>query len=166
MTLTQTQHQTVSTWIARTPSIVAGIAAVAIIATTLLSWPTRPNVPTEETTSGIIVAVRAAEVTGNTDIVIYGFRLPDGTQVFSRVAIYEQGAHPGYAWFGASAGQDIQVAYNTSDPEDSIPYRGFPIWTTISWAVIYATFAYIVAMLVTKRVARLAIRRETPLPTP
>lgn len=166
MTLTQTQQQTISTWIARTPSIVAGIAALAILVTTLLNWPTRPYVPTEETTSGIVIAVRSAKATGNTDIVIYGYRLPDGTQVFSRAAISEQGAHPAYAWFGVSAGQDIQVAYNASDPEHSIPYRAFPIWTTISWATVYAALAYVVAVLVMKLVARLAIRRETPLPTP
>lgn len=166
MTLTQQQQQTLSTWIPRAPAIFAGVVALVVFATTFLGWPTRPNVTNEETTTGIIVAVRPAEATGNTDIVIYGYRLPDGTQVFSRVPIYEQGAHPGYAWFSVSAGQDIRVAYNTADPEDSIPYRAFPIWTTVSWAGVYATLAYIVALLITKRVARLTLRRDAPLPAP
>ncbi len=134
--------------------------------TTVLGWPTRPDVPNEETTAGIIVAVRSAQVTGDSDIVIYGFQLPNGSQVFGRVAIDPEGAHPAYAWFSLSGGQDIRVAYNSEQPEQSVPYRTFPLWTTISWATIFATGAYILVMLVMNRWARLAALRETALRAP
>ena len=96
MTLTKTQHlkPSTTTWIARLPAIVAGIVLVVVLATTLLGWPARPNAPNEETTTGIVVAVRPAEATGDADIVIYGYRLPDNTQVFGRVPIEPQSAHP------------------------------------------------------------------------
>jgi len=157
MALTQPQQRSIIIWMSRLPTMVAGMVAAIIVVTTISSWPSRPTVPNEETTSGIVVAVRAAEVTGNTDLIIYGYRLPDDTQLFARVPIEPLAAHPGYSWFGISGGQDIRVAYNSAEPEQSIPYRTFPIWATFSWAVIVSALAFIVTRLFTKSIARMAL---------
>jgi hypothetical protein len=138
--------------------IVAGIVAVLVVAWNILGWPTRPNVPNEAITTGIVVAVRSDVGTG-TDFVIFGYSLADGTQLFPRVPISQDGAHPGYSWFSLGGGQDIRVAYNSAQPDQSVPYRAFPVWSTISLASVLATVAFILGMLAKDLIIRISSRR-------
>ncbi len=59
---TQTQRPTSATRTARLPAIAAGIVVAVVMTTNVLGWPTRPAVPNEETTAGIIVrTIRASD---------------------------------------------------------------------------------------------------------
>ena len=140
-------HRTVRDWlIAWFPAIITMSVMLGIIGSYVVTWPGAPTLPNGITVEGIVVTFDAEANT-----IQSGYPVGEGPSVYRVVAIGEGTADPGYRWNSLSAGSRIRVIYDSSDPQVSLPYRDFPVWTIGSWITVIGFATAVIAVWVRKR---------------
>lgn len=141
------EHRTLGDqFIAWFPAGVTIGVVLVVVAYFALPWPDPPTMANGVVVEGLIVTV---DLELNT--IQYGYPVGEGPRLFKTVAIGQEGVDPAYRWTAIAAGSRLRVVYDPSDPNVSIPYLDFPVWTMSAWATLVGFVVAVISVWIRKR---------------
>jgi hypothetical protein len=128
------------------PAVVTMGVMLVVAAYFAVPWPDAPTMGNGVVVEGLIVTV---DHEANT--IQYGYPVGGGPRLYKTVVIGEERVNPAYRWRNIASGSRLRVVYDPTDPQVSIPFLDFPVWTMGSWATLIGFVVAVIAVWIRKR---------------